>query len=72
MGETLLSLQEIVNRKQEIERDQVLTPIEKSEKIQELKFKVDIFLTKKSYFIRELVLMTLHLISLSLAMMKLI
>ncbi len=40
VGETLLNLQEIVNKKQEIERDQTLSPIEKSEKIQELKFKV--------------------------------
>jgi len=40
LGETLLRLKEIVNKKQEIERDSNLNPIEKSERIKELKFKV--------------------------------
>ena len=40
VGETLLRLQEIVNKKHEIEKDQTLSPVEKSKKIQELTFKV--------------------------------
>jgi len=39
VGETLLRLQEIVNKKHEIEKDQTLSPVEKSKKIQELTFK---------------------------------
>ena len=40
LGETLISLQEIVNKKHEIEKDPLLTPFEKSNRIKELKFKV--------------------------------
>lgn len=40
LGESLISLQEIVNKKHEIEKDPLLTPVEKSSKIKELKFKV--------------------------------
>ena len=39
MGNTLLVLQSIVNKKQEIEKDQKLSPAEKNQKIRNLTFK---------------------------------
>ena len=40
LGESMITLQAIVNKKHEIERDPNLSPQEKSERIMNLKFKV--------------------------------
>jgi uncharacterized membrane protein len=44
LGESLISLQEIVNKKHEIVKDPFMTPVEKSSRIKELKFKVSYLL----------------------------